>query len=328
MIRLVHRRIAPASVGLQAILPETVRGVIVRRFQHHIDAPAQIAEHRAAVALQRRHHFDHAGLFQHAARLAGPHYMRQVVDAAGRKQQPARGHVEPGGIGDRRHLDGRFGAVEKRIEHLRVHAGGLCLAGGQAVMAPYAGRRHVVIGRQIFGTLAGGDDAKAGGAGPVHHLGGQRRLVAIGQRIDHAGPARFFRKQRPRQHVGLDIDHDDVLAGGNRSAGVADADRGIAGGFHDHLDVAAGCGRAIVGEFRRRYACVIPADGAAGVARALRIEIDDHRHFEPRRMRHLRQEHRAELAGADQGDADGFSGGVARWRAGDGGSWRDSIRME
>jgi hypothetical protein len=46
-------------------------------------------------------------------------------------------------------------------------------------------------------------------------------------------------------------------------------------------------------------------------ASALRIEIDDHRHLEPRCMRHLRQEHRAELAGADQGDADGLAGGVA-----------------
>ena len=103
-------------------------------------------------------------------------------------------------------------------------------------MLPDAVRRHVVIGRQIFGALAGGDDAKARGARPVHHLGGQRRLVAIGQRIDHAGLARFLGEQRPRQHVGLDIDHHDMLAGRNRGAGMADADRGIAGGFHDHVD--------------------------------------------------------------------------------------------
>ena len=55
----------------------------------------------------------------------------------------------------------------------------------------------------------------------------------------------------------------------------------------------------------------IPADGAAGLARALRIEIDDHGHFQPRRMRHLRQKHRAELAGADQRHANGFAGGKA-----------------
>ena len=86
MVGLVHRRIAPAGVGLQAILLETVSGVIVRRFQHDIDAPAQIPEHRTAVALQRRYHFHDAGFFQHPAFVARPHHMRQIVDAAGRKQ--------------------------------------------------------------------------------------------------------------------------------------------------------------------------------------------------------------------------------------------------
>ena len=177
--------------------------------------------------------------------------MRQVVDAAGRKQQAVRGHVEAGGIGDRRHLDRRFGAVEKRVEHLRVHAGRLRFACGQPVMLPDAVRRHVVIGRQIFGALAGGDDAKTGRARPVDDLGGQRRLVAIGQRIDHARLARFFREQRPRQHVGLDIDHHDVLAGCDRRARMPDADGGIAGRLHHHVDRAAGDGaRAIGGESR------------------------------------------------------------------------------
>ena len=179
-------------------------------------------------------------------------------------------------------------------------------------MAPDAFRRHVVIGRQVFGALAGGDDAKAGGAGPVHHLGGQRRLVAIGQRIDHAGLARFLREQRPRQHVGLDIDHDDMLAGRDRGAGMPDADRGIAGGFHDHVHRAAGDGaRAVVGEGGRCDPRLVPADGAAGLAGAVAVEIDDHRHLQPRRVRHLRQKHRAEFAGADQRDANRFAGSAA-----------------
>src|SRR5438874_13395243 len=79
-------------------------------------------------------------------------------------------------------------------------------------MLPDTFRRHVVIGRQIFGALAGGDDAKAGGARPIHHLRGQRRLIAVGERVDHAGLARFLSQQRPGQHVGLDIDHDHMLA--------------------------------------------------------------------------------------------------------------------
>ena len=179
-------------------------------------------------------------------------------------------------------------------------------------MAPDALGRHVVIGRQIFCALAGGDDAKAGGARPVDHFRGQRRLVAIGQRIDHAGLARLFCEQRPRQHVGFDIDHDDMLARRNRRAGVPDADGGIAGRFHHHIHGAAGDGAgAVVGECRRGDPRLVPADGAAGFARALAVDIDDDGHLEPRRVRHLRQEHRAEFAGADQRDAHRFAGGAA-----------------
>ena len=175
--------------------------------------------------------------------------MRQIVDAAGRKQQAVRRHVEAARVGDRRHFDRGFGAVQKRVEHLRVHAGRLRFAGRQSVMAPDAIRRHVVICRQIFGALAGGDDAKAGRARPVHHLGGQRRLVAIGQRIDHAGLARFLGQQRTGQHVGLDIDHDDMLARRNRRAGMPDADGGIAGRLHHDVHRAAGNrAHAVIGE--------------------------------------------------------------------------------
>ena len=89
---------------------------------------------------------------------------------------------------------------------------------------------------------------------------------------------------------------------------MTNADRGIAGGLHDHFDIAGRGLGAIGGEGGGGDPVGVPADGAAGFARALRIEIDDHGHLEPRRVRHLRQKHRAEFAGADQGDADGFSG--------------------
>ena len=107
-------------------------------------------------------------------------------------------------------------------------------------MAPDAFRRHVVIGRQILCALAGGDDAETRRARPVHHFGGQRRLIAIGQRIDHAGLARFLGEQGAGQHVGLDIDHHDMLARRNRRAGMPDADGGIAGRFHHDVHRAAG----------------------------------------------------------------------------------------
>ena len=179
-------------------------------------------------------------------------------------------------------------------------------------MAPDAFRRHVVIGRQIFGALAGGDDAKAGRARPVDHFGRQGRLIAIGQRIDHARFARFLGEQGACQHVGLDIDHHDMLAGRNRRAGMPDADGGIAGRFHHDVHRAArDRADAIVGERGSCDPLLIPADGAASLARAVAVEIDDERHLEPGRVRHLGEEHRAELAGADQRDPNRFAGRVA-----------------
>ena len=161
---------------------------------------------------------------------------------------------------------------------------------------------------RIFG---GSDDAEARRSRPVDHFGGQRRLVAIGQRIHHAGFARLLGEQRPRQHVGLDIDHHDVLAGSDRGPCVTDADGRIAGRLHDDVDAICRRSRAIGGKRRRRDPGVVPADGLAGVPGALRIEIDDDGDFKSRHMRHLRQEHRAELAGADQRDTDRLAGGAA-----------------
>jgi hypothetical protein len=47
----------------------------------------------------------------------------------------------------------------------------------------------------------------------------------------------------------------------------------------------------------------IPSDPLAGGACSLGIEIGDDRNLQPPGRRHLRQEHRAELPGADQPDA-------------------------
>ena len=102
-----------------------------------------------------------------------------------------------------------------------------------------------------------------------------------------------------------------MLAVRNRGAGMFDADGRIAGRLHHHLDIAGNRLGAVGGEGRRCDPVVVPADGAAGLACALRIEIDDDGHFQPRCVRHLRQEHRAEFAGADQRDAHGFAGSVA-----------------
>src|ERR1700721_829560 len=87
-----------------------------------------------------------------------------------------------------------------------------------------------------------------------------------------------------------------MLAGPDRGARMANADRWIAGGLHDDFDIAGRGLGAIGSEGGRGDPGIVPPDSAAGLARAVRIEIDDHRHLEPRCGRPLRQEHRAELA--------------------------------
>ena len=104
-----------------------------------------------------------------------------------------------------------------------------------------------------------------------------------------------------------------MLARRDRGPRMPDADGRIAGRLHHHVHRAAGnCACAVIGEDGRGDTIGVPADGAAGFARAVAVDVDDDGHFEPRRMRHLRQKHRAEFAGADQRDAHRFAGGGAR----------------
>jgi hypothetical protein len=97
----------------------------------------------------------------------------------------------------------------------------------------------MVLG-QIFRSLSGGDHGKAAGARPVDQLADQRRLVAVGEGVDHAGAARLPREKRAGEHVGLDVHHDDVLAVGDGAARVGDAGGGVAGGLDDDFEVRCG----------------------------------------------------------------------------------------
>src|SRR3546814_13781933 len=67
VIGLVHRAVPAAVVGLEPIFGEAAPDVFVRRLEGDIDAPAQVAEHRQAVAFQRRDNFDLARVLVLAA---------------------------------------------------------------------------------------------------------------------------------------------------------------------------------------------------------------------------------------------------------------------
>jgi hypothetical protein len=90
---------------------------------------------------------------------------------------------------------------------------------------------------------------ETGGACPVDQLADQRRLVAIGEAVDHAGRCRPLGEQRAAEGIGLDRDHDHALAVPEGFQCMLDGGNGIAGRFDDDVDVGLADQRApIVGE--------------------------------------------------------------------------------
>ena len=170
-------------------------------------------------------------------------------------------------------------------------------------MRPDIVRCHRVIGRQIFGALAGGNDFKAARARPVDQLAGERRLIAVGERIDNALGPRLCREERSCQHVGLDIHHHDVLARGDGSTGVRNARRRRAGRLDHDIDIGVAA-RLVAGRDKRRALDPrrVPPDPMAREAGSVRVEVGDDGDFQAADRRHLREEHRAKLAGADETD--------------------------
>ena len=240
----------------------------------------------------------------------GPEHVREVVAAAGREPESVRRRGQAGGVRDCRHLDRGLRPVEERVEHPAVHARGLRLFGGEPVVIPDRIRRRAVVGRQVLRALARRHHLEAADARPLHHLAGEGGLVAVGHGVDDPGVARLRRQQRSCQHVGFHVHHHDVLAGREGGAGVGDAGRRVACRLHDHIDViGAHYIQRIVGERRAGGKFVAPTHGAARGPRSVRIEIRDHAHLDPDRRGRLAEEHRAELAGADEPDPHRPGGG-------------------
>ena len=91
------------------------------------------------------------------------------------------------------------------------------------------------------------------------------------------------------------------LDGGKR---VGNAGNGVSGCLDHHLDggILTGVTR-LIGEARAGNARRVPPHSAARLSRSLLIEVGNHRDLDPGNRRHLREEHRAKLAGANQTDA-------------------------
>ena len=85
-------------------------------------------------------------------------------------------------------------------------------------------------------AAAGGNHGKSTGPSPVDKFTGQRRLVAIGHRIDYPGIARCGGQRRATKGVSLDggVDHMFALAkSGDRMCHRGDR---IAGAFDNDID--------------------------------------------------------------------------------------------
>ena len=258
--------------------------------------------------MDRRNHLDLPTVMQ-SAQVARPQHVRQFMRAARRKSQPIGRRRKAGRIGDRCHLDSRLCAIEEGIEHLRVHPANLRLLGRQPIIAPHRVGGGGVIFRHVFRTLAGGDDLEAARPSPIDLLADQGRLVAVGHAVDGARGFGFACQQRAGQHVGFDVDHDDVFSFRDRLAGVRYAGGGVARGLHDDLHVMGFHHlHRVVGKAGGGDAGFVPTHPAACLARPIRSEVGDRRDLQAGRRRHLRQEHRPELARADQSDTHWFAG--------------------
>ena len=300
MKRLVHGRIVTGVIGDQAVFLKAFANVIGLGGKGHVNTPAQIAEHRAAIALKRRNHFHLTAMMQLAAIGLRLQHLRQIVHTARWKLQAARRRRESGGIGHGGHLDGALGTVQEGVKHLRVEISALHGFLGEPVMAPHAIGCRCMVRRQVLGALAGGDDFKSRRARPVDHFANQCRLVTVGQRIDDARFGRAPRQQRPGQRIGLDIDHDDMLAVLATRQYMGNARRRIAGGIDDDFEVPVADQRlGIVGNVRgaaderllevvRRELFVLPAHPPQRLPGTFRIEVGDTQQMNSRRARNLR----------------------------------------
>src|SRR4249920_2014615 len=108
--------------------------------------------------------------------------------------------------------------------------------------------------RLVARALARADDLEAGSARPIDLLADQCRLIAPRERINNAGGFGAARKQGASDRIGLDVDHDDVLAVGDRLERMANAGTGHAGCLDDDFDLWIGDERfGVVSDERRTF---------------------------------------------------------------------------
>jgi hypothetical protein len=153
--------------------------------------------------------------------------------------------------------------------------------------------------RQPFVAAPGGHHREAATARPVHQVADQRRLVAEGQRIDHAGLLCPAREQRPTERVGLDRHVDHMLAVLEGRQAMVDRGNGVAGALDDDVDrrvphqglpVVADMRAAVLQcrvQARRHAALGLPADPREVAPGAVGAQVGNAGQMHARRARDL-----------------------------------------
>ena len=173
--------------------------------------------------------------------------------------------------------------------------------------------------RQPFMAAPGSDHLETRCPRPVDQIANQRRLIAVGEAVDHPGRLCLACEQGAAQGIGLDRDVDHVLAVGESCQTMLHRGGRIAGALHDNVDsgmrdqflpVIAEMGVALRQRIVKRGSGKLlrfPADALQIGPREGGRKIGDPDQMHARDPGHLSEIHGAEFSGADQSDAQRIS---------------------
>ena len=235
--------------------------------------------------------------------------LRELVAVGSRSVHAGLVGHQPGGVGDRAHLDHGFGAVDELDQHARVHVAAFRF---RAVIV-----RHGVVVERVVLALAGRDDGVAERGGELDQLHAARRLVAGADRIDDAEPVGLPLQVGADGDVGLDIHHHQMLAVLHRHQVEIGGDARLARRVDDHVDQRVGDQQFIRGDgdlpaldrrgdlggavrlARHGLVAIGYADRLAG---GMRTAGRDRAYFDAAHQHALRHQIGAHFTGADDAD--------------------------
>ena len=246
--------------------------------------------------------------------------LRDLAHVDGGLVHPAHVRRQPGGVGQRRHLDLRLRAVAEGVVHLAVDRAPIERLRIKAKAFRHGVRRARAVVAVEDGTAPRRHDLKAQAARPIDQVHDAARLVAIHQRVDDARCVRQMAQNRPHRYVRLHVDHDNVLFVRDRLVRHARANLRDARHLDDHIDACclsnqppifhhhrlARSNRVVnvINRLRRAHLCPRDATVDKGLDRALRRNVRNDDRFHAAHLRNLRHQRIAKFPHANHAHAD------------------------